>query len=112
MNKQTKYTLWPHLSLESVYTDPINWIVVRGKDQDHSCLEQGGSIGGSQARLGGSYSWLHPSGGPLLSLCWGDGLRLGPQGLAASLPGLPINFALCVVRLAFALCLSPGPVTD
>lgn len=36
MNKQTKYTLLPKLSLESVYTDPINWIVVRGKDQDHS----------------------------------------------------------------------------
>lgn len=65
MNKQTKYTLLPKLSLESVYTDPINWIVVRGKDQDHSCLEQGGSIWGSQAHLGGSSCWLRPSGGPL-----------------------------------------------
>lgn len=33
MNKQTKYSLLPKLSLESVYTDPINWIVVRDKDQ-------------------------------------------------------------------------------
>lgn len=42
----------------------------------------------------------------------GRWVRLGPQGLAGSLPGLAINFTLCGVRLELALCLSPGPVTD
>lgn len=109
MNKQTKYTLLPKLSLESVYTDPINWIVVRGKDQ----LSR---AGWKHMGLPGPPGWQFLLASPLrwtsLSPCWGDGLRLGTLGLAASLPGLAVNFALCGVRLALALCLSPGPVTD
>lgn len=62
--------------------------------------------------LGGGSCWLHPSGGPLLIPCWGDGLSLGPRGLAALPPELAVNFAFCGIRLELALYLSPGPVTD
>lgn len=80
MNKQTKYTLLPKLSLESVYTDPINWIVVRDKDQDHSCLDEGGSIWGAQAHPGGSSCWLRPSGGPSLESLLGRWAQTGAPG--------------------------------
>lgn len=106
-NKQTKYTLLPKWSSASVYTDPINWIVVRDKDQTSrttAAWGRGGSLRGLPVPPGGQLQLDPPLRWTPLGSC--------AQRTGSLAPGRAVNVTVCGVRLELAPVHSPGPVTD